>query len=71
MYARQIDEWFEYDDSSVQPVTPDTVITADSYIVFMTLKRSVETQNKEFAGHIAAIRAHDAVVKAESAAPPA
>jgi ubiquitin C-terminal hydrolase len=35
MYARQGDVWNEYDDSSMRRVTPDQVITADSYIAFL------------------------------------
>ncbi len=39
MYGRGVDDmWFEYDDSRVKRVSTDYVISADSYVIFMTRK---------------------------------
>jgi ubiquitin C-terminal hydrolase len=35
-YGRQIDRWIRYDDSSSAEVPPSSVITPDSYVIFMT-----------------------------------
>jgi len=42
MYARRGADWTEYDDSSAIPVSPDRVVTPDSYILLLMPKKSVE-----------------------------
>ena len=42
MYARHRDAWHEYDDSSVMPVTPDRVVTSDSYIMLMMPRHNMD-----------------------------
>jgi ubiquitin C-terminal hydrolase len=46
MYARQ-GEWYEYDDSSVHKVSPDLVVTNDSYIACMIPKSSAAAMRSE------------------------
>lgn len=48
MYAKQDDDWFEYDDNSVRNVHPDTVVTADSYIALMIPKARVKEMHAQF-----------------------
>ena len=69
MYGRQNADWIEYDDDSARTIPSESVITGDSYIVFMTLKRSFEHDKKDFAEHIRAIR--DANKKIDEVAAPA
>jgi ubiquitin C-terminal hydrolase len=42
MYARRGADWTEYDDSSAIPVSPDRVVTPDSYILLLMPKKSAE-----------------------------
>ena len=48
MYAKQAEEWFEYDDDTVRKVHPDTVVTADSYIAFMMPKAQTKSLLADF-----------------------
>lgn len=57
MYARQDGAWNQYDDNSVREVTPDSVITADSYIAFMVPKAHMDSMNHTFAKYIDHFRA--------------
>ena len=66
MFARQGD-WTLYDDSSVQKVTPDSVITADSYVALMMPKEQCKAMNTRFARNI--IEARLALIAAAAAAP--
>ena len=48
MYGRGVDDmWYEYDDSRVKRVPIDYVISADSYIIFMTRKGTYNTFVKD------------------------
>lgn len=49
-------KWVEYDDSSFSEVSPDRVITADSYIALMIPKKSAAAMRREMAESIAAVR---------------
>jgi ubiquitin C-terminal hydrolase len=69
MYAKQNTDWIEYDDDSARSVPAESVVTSDSYIVFMTLKRTFEHDKKEFAEQVHAIRT--AAHKPSEAAVPA
>ena len=56
MYARQNETWLEYDDNSITDVTPDRVVSADSYILFLLPKADKEKMNGQFAESIKALR---------------
>ena len=49
MYAKQNNEWLEYDDNSITNVTPDRVVSADSYIMFLLPKEKSLQMNVNFA----------------------
>lgn len=57
MYARDAaDVWNEYDDSSVTTVTPDRVITSDSYIALLMPSDSISRMNHEMSAAVEAYR---------------
>ena len=57
MYAKQKDRWLQYDDSSIEDVAPDRVVSADSYILFLLPKSEMEEMNQSFANTIRDLRA--------------
>lgn len=68
MYARHNDDtWNEYDDSSVTLVTPDRVITSDSYIMLMMPKANMEYMKMTMESTIQKYRAHYESVQAAGA----
>jgi ubiquitin C-terminal hydrolase len=69
MYGKQNADWVEYDDDSARTVPTESVVTGDSYIVFMTLKRTFEQDKTDFAERVNAIRS--ATQKTNEAAVPA
>jgi len=56
MYARQRDDWNEYDDSSVRKVDPEHVVTADSYIAILLPKPTAPSMLIENEGYIRSFR---------------
>ena len=56
MYAKQNDGWLEYDDNSISDVTPDRVVSADSYILLLIPKKNKEEMNKSFSEAVRALR---------------
>lgn len=56
MYMREGDHWLEYDDSSVRVVSPDLVITQDSYIALMIPKEHAKTMNADMKQKIKELR---------------
>lgn len=56
MFARQQEQWVQYDDSSVTNVHPDIVVTPDSYIAFLVQSHSKKTQYDDFVSHIENLR---------------
>jgi len=70
MYARDNDNvWNEYDDSSVNTVAPDRVITSDSYIALMMPTDAIDSMNRGMAEAIEAYRKHSrgTAIEAEEA----
>ena len=56
MYGKQNESWYEYDDNSVNEVTPDRVVNQDSYILFLIPKSSSKQMNATFAETIRELR---------------
>ena len=56
MYARQNESWLEYDDNSITTVTPDRVVSADSYILFLVPKKEKEHMNRSFSESVQSLR---------------
>lgn len=56
MYARRGADWTEYDDSSAIPISPDRVVTPDSYILLLMPKKSVEHMSASMDAVIAKYR---------------
>jgi ubiquitin C-terminal hydrolase len=70
MYARDsTDVWHEYDDSSVNTVAPDRVITSDSYIALLMPTDCMADMNAKMAAAVAAYRAYSrgTAIEAEEA----
>lgn len=70
MYARDTtDIWHEYDDSSVTTVTPDHVITSDSYIALLMPSDCIERMNRDMAAAVEAYRRYsrEVATKAQEA----
>jgi ubiquitin C-terminal hydrolase len=68
MFTRHSDNtWWEYDDNSARPVSPDSVITSDSYIALMMPKHKMEAMNAEMDALIRAHRERRATPYAEEA----
>lgn len=66
MYAKQNNRWLQYDDSSIEDVTPDRVVTADSYIMFLLPKSEMEQMNQSFAKTVKDLRARCAPIETPS-----
>jgi len=56
MYAKQNNAWLEYDDNSITNVTPDRVVSADSYIMFLVPKEKSLQMNVNFAKTVKSYR---------------
>ena len=56
MFAKQNDSWLEYDDNSISDVTPDRVVSADSYIIFLIPKKEKDTMNRLFSESVHSLR---------------
>jgi len=56
MFARQNEQWLEYDDSSILEVAPDRVTSANSYILFLLPKSEKNAMNSLFKHSIQKLR---------------
>jgi len=56
MFAKQNDGWLEYDDNSISDVTPDRVVSADSYIIFLIPKKDKDNMNRLFSESVHSLR---------------
>jgi ubiquitin C-terminal hydrolase len=62
MFARENEAtWLVYDDNTVGAVPASHVVTADSYVAFLTPSSAAAGMRAEMAAHVAAQRAHMAV----------
>ena len=46
MYAKQEEQWYEYDDNTIRNVPGETAMGCDAYIAFLTRKNKVEPMNQ-------------------------
>ena len=56
MFGRQGDAWYEYDDNTITDATPDRVVSADSYVVFMMPKQEKQRLQAAFAESVQSLR---------------
>lgn len=56
MFGKQCGVWNEYDDSSVGEVTPDRVVSNNSYIVFLVRKTQADDLNQSFTDKVKLLR---------------
>lgn len=56
MFARQNSAWYEYDDNTITDATPDRVVSADSYILFLLPKAEKARMNDAFANSVRSLR---------------
>ena len=56
MYAKQNEQWLEYDDSSITDVTPDHVVSGNSYILFLLPKSETKSMNQAFRRVVQSLR---------------
>ena len=59
MYAKQEEQWYEYDDNVVQNVPGETAMNCDTYIAFLTRKNRIETMNEDMRHHIQILRTNE------------
>jgi len=71
MYAKQEEQWYEYDDNAIQNVPGETATQCDTYIAFLTRKNRLESMNTTMRHQIQYLRAKEQAkeqAKNESAA---
>ena len=71
MYAKQEEQWYEYDDNAIQNVPGETATQCDTYIAFLTRKNRLESMNTTMRHQIQYLRAKEQAkeqAKRESAA---
>jgi hypothetical protein len=56
MYAKQEDQWYEYDDNAIQNVPGETATNCDTYIAFLSRKNKLETMNLQMRMQIQSLR---------------
>ena len=59
MYAKQEEQWYEYDDNVIQNVPGETATNCDTYIAFLTRKNRIETMNEDMKHYIQLLRANE------------
>lgn len=57
MYAKQEQQWYEYDDNDIRNVPGETATGCDAYIAFLSRKNRIESMNLQTLHHIQALRA--------------
>jgi len=68
MYAKQEEQWYEYDDNTIRNVPGETAMGCDAYIAFLTRKNKVEPMNQMMLGQIRSLRESQATPKAAAEA---
>jgi ubiquitin C-terminal hydrolase len=56
MFAKQQESWYEYDDNTIADATPDRVVSADSYILFLLPKLAKSAMHQSFAESVRGLR---------------
>lgn len=56
MYAKQEQQWYEYDDNAIQNVPGETAMKCDTYIAFLSRKNKLEKMNLQMLQQIQALR---------------
>jgi len=56
MYAKQENQWYEYDDNAIQNVPGETATNCDTYIAFLSRKNKLETMNLQMRMQIQSLR---------------
>jgi ubiquitin C-terminal hydrolase len=68
MYAKQEQQWYEYDDNAIQNVPGETASNCDTYIAFLSRKTNLELANVEMRCNIHILRLNQNKQKNLSAA---
>jgi ubiquitin C-terminal hydrolase len=66
MYAKQEQQWYEYDDNAIQNVPGETATNCDTYIAFLSRKNKLEMMNLQMLQQIQRLRAPKPQAAAEA-----
>ena len=61
MYAKQEQQWYEYDDNAIRNVPGETAAHCDTYIAFLSRKNKVESMNTHMQHQVQLLRAAQVV----------
>ena len=63
MYAKQEQQWYEYDDNDIRNVPGETATNCDTYIAFLSRKNRIESMDVVMRSHIRTLRGNQTAKK--------